>query len=250
LATVAAKYVIFDQGNTLVMDPFDDILKMKGRECVELLGKRGYDVTETDLIRSWTKANKDVNYPHCSHFAQEQEIIAEALRMLDINPEPNNVLIDNILNTYRRGLSKKYRNEPRNKEVKDTLNALCRKGKRLAVFSNDREAALEMTMYLMGISRYFDLILTSEQIGVEKPDPRVITLVLNELKAKAEDCVYVGDDPVRDIDAWKHGGTKAILYRPVGIAVMSEKWRDYKAKTRYQPDAIVEKFSELAEVIV
>ncbi len=107
--------------------------------------------------------------------------------------------------------------------------------------------------YILGLHQssgypHFEYIETSESIGVEKPDPRVFQHILGYFKAPAAQTVYVGDDPVKDIDAAKSQGLKAIRYRVDGRR-RRESWRDYDAPSRYPPDAKVNSFAGLLDVI-
>merc|ERR1712212_1208015 len=73
------------------------------------------------------------------------------------------------------------------------------KGLKLCVVLNSDER-LRAILGEKGLSSYFDLVLTSRGVGVEKPDARIFERVF-----------HVGDDVVCDFDAAKKLGMKAIL---------------------------------------
>ncbi len=79
-------------------------------------------------------------------------------------------------------------------DVFDVLN-IIKSNYRLAIVSNHYTWLLE---YLMecGLSSYFESIIISETVGVSKPDVRIMQILLNELGLEAEDCLYVGDQPM------------------------------------------------------
>ena len=54
----------------------------------------------------------------------------------------------------------------------------------------------------INLASYFDAIVISENVGVSKPDIRIMQIVLNELELEAKDCLYVGDQPM-DVYALK-----------------------------------------------
>lgn len=43
------------------------------------------------------------------------------------------------------------------------------------------------------LTQFFDAIVISGEVGVKKPDPRIMFLALDSLGLKAESCIYVGD---------------------------------------------------------
>lgn len=42
---------------------------------------------------------------------------------------------------------------------------------KLGVISNEKSVSLQMMLCTVGIHKYFDIIIASEEIGVSKPDP-------------------------------------------------------------------------------
>ena len=65
-----------------------------------------------------------------------------------------------------------------------------------------------------GLEDIFDAVVTSEEVGADKPDPRNFELLLYKLKIKSMDNVWmIGDDPVADIDGSKKLG--AITFQKV-----------------------------------
>jgi len=50
----------------------------------------------------------------------------------------------------------------------------------------------------LGIAPWIDCVVSSEEAGVEKPDPRIFRLALQKLGCKAGDAVGLGDDPASD----------------------------------------------------
>lgn len=45
----------------------------------------------------------------------------------------------------------------------------------------------------------FDVILISEEVGLEKPNQRIYQLALNKLQVQPEDALFVGDDLEKDV---------------------------------------------------
>ncbi len=62
----------------------------------------------------------------------------------------------------------------------------------------------------MGLSRYLDIILDSEQIGIKKPDPRIFIKAVEALNLDIKDVVFVGDSYERDMIPCKRLGMKVV----------------------------------------
>ncbi|NQX87417.1 MAG: HAD family hydrolase [Halioglobus sp.] len=73
-------------------------------------------------------------------------------------------------------------------------------GFKLGVVSNGRTPFQERNFYALGISAHFDAIVVSEAVGFRKPGREIFDIALEETGAKAEETVFVGDNPVADID--------------------------------------------------
>jgi FMN hydrolase / 5-amino-6-(5-phospho-D-ribitylamino)uracil phosphatase len=58
----------------------------------------------------------------------------------------------------------------------------------------------------IGLSEFFALSLNARQIGVAKPHPRCFERLASELDLQPHDVVYVGDDPVLDVEAARAAG--------------------------------------------
>ena len=244
---ISAEAVVFDQGNTLLMDPFNRVMDIMKDRFREICADFGYEIDPPRLQSSWSEANRDVHYPFIGHFVQEEPIVQEALRRLDVPPQLAVYMALELLREYRTGLERVAAEDPRTLEVRDTLEALKARGKRLGVFSNDRTVGLGLALHAMGVSSLFEYIRSSESIGAEKPSPDVFDDVLKHFELAPNSVVYVGDDPARDVDAAKDAGLKAILYRvPNGE---SQPWRSYSVDSVREADATVEHFSQLLEVI-
>lgn len=248
ITKIEAGFVIFDYGNTLVLDPFLQVIDEKIADVQKLLKQNGYNISADDIKKKWIEANK-FNYKYASHFSQEEPFIQAMLKNLNIPAGMRAILAPEILSLYRKGFRELLTKDPRKDELRQTLLSLKRKGKVLAVLSNDREFAPRAALEQLGISDLFDYIVTAEEAGIEKPEPKIFEYVLGRAKKSKGESVYVGDDPIRDVEAPKNFGIKAILYIPPKKYMVSESWRDYKAKSKYKPDAVAEKFSDLAKII-
>jgi putative hydrolase of the HAD superfamily len=76
---------------------------------------------------------------------------------------------------------------------------------RLSVVSNfDRR--LYPVLEHLGLSRYFETIVISSELGVDKPDARIFAAALSRLGVKPGETVHAGDDPEQDWRAAEAAG--------------------------------------------
>jgi len=248
IGRIKTTVVVFDQGNTLLMDPFQAVMQLQKKRFHDACEGHGIFADAERIVSEWIRSNSRINYPHIGHFYQEEPIVQDALRNLGAKEDVAAILGLELLREYRIGLRKVIESDPRTQEVRTTLEELRSRGKRLGVFSNDRTVALGFALNVMGVRPYFEYVETSESIGVEKPDQRVFEHIVNFFRAKPDKVAYVGDDPIRDIEAAKEQGLRVIQYR-VSKEVYHEPWRDYEAKTKREADTSIGQFSELLEII-
>jgi len=96
--------------------------------------------------------------------------------------------------------------------ILEVLQAITNKGYRLGIVSNHRKWLPEFLKEI-GLACFFELIIVSDVVGVEKPDVRIMHLVLNELNLPASSCLYVGDHPF-DVLCAKNAGLDCAWLTP------------------------------------
>jgi len=97
-------------------------------------------------------------------------------------------------------------------------------GYRLGVISNS-DGSIAGSMKKFGLTHFFDCIIDSHVAGVEKPDPRIFTLALQQIGLPAEKCVYLGDNYDRDVIGARNAGLTPILLDPFEVVAEQEVFR-------------------------
>lgn len=220
------KAVLMDYGNTLLLDPFKNILNFIRNDISELLRMEDIPIRVDRFLKEWERANSVLHRKFFSHFYQEEDIIEYIFIRCGLSVERK--LIREILEIYRREFRKIVSLDKRIQKIREVLNVLKSKNLKLGVVSNERSAYLRLAIHIMGLSDILDVVLASEDIGIEKPDPRIFLHALRLLGCKAKESAYVGDDPLRDIKPAKELGMVAILYLPPEHYRESSAWRSYE----------------------
>jgi len=120
------------------------------------------------------------------------------------------------------------------KGVIELIKRLKRNSFKLAVASSSPEKAVNFVLSSFKIKKYFDVILSREDVVRAKPDPEIYLKAAKLLKLKPEDCLVIEDSP-SGIKAAKLAGMKCIA-----IATTLKKEQLKRA------DKIINSFEELS----
>jgi 2-haloacid dehalogenase len=96
-------------------------------------------------------------------------------------------------------------------EVVRTLERLKAGGMRTAILSNGAPEMLESAVTAAGIARLLDDVLSVEDVGVFKPDPRVYQITVDRLGVEAEAICFMSSN------GWDAAGAAAFGFRVVWI---------------------------------
>ncbi|MCL2885110.1 MAG: HAD-IA family hydrolase, partial [Oscillospiraceae bacterium] len=91
-----------------------------------------------------------------------------------------------------------------------TLDALRARGLRLGVISNGPSLLQNRKLDVCGLRGKFDVCMVSGDEGVHKPAPEIFRRAALRLGAAPEECVFVGDHPVNDIQGAVGAGMRAV----------------------------------------
>ena len=103
--------------------------------------------------------------------------------------------------------------------VPNALRALRSRGLALAVVAN-WDFGLHDHLAGHGLSGWFDVVVTSGEVGVRKPDPAAFRAALDRLGVEPGRAVHVGDHPPHDEEG-AHAAGMAFALAPLAEAVAS-----------------------------
>lgn len=98
----------------------------------------------------------------------------------------------------------------------ELLDHLQGRGYRLHVLTNGFSEVQSPKLERSGIRGYFDWVITSEQSGYHKPDPRAFGYALAKANARKRESIMVGDNFEADIAGAMRFGIDQIYYNPSG----------------------------------
>jgi HAD superfamily hydrolase (TIGR01662 family) len=95
------------------------------------------------------------------------------------------------------------------------LQALRDRGLTLGVVSN-ADGRITTILRQCGIEQFFQVVIDSHHVGVEKPDPRIFRLALAQAQAEPEQAIFVGDIYGIDVLGAERAGIRPLLLDILG----------------------------------
>ena len=84
----------------------------------------------------------------------------------------------------------------------------------LHILTNGFVEVQGIKMEKSGLKPYFDQVVASEFAGEKKPHPQAFEFTLDRIKAKAKECLMIGDDPISDIKGAHDVGIDSVYFNP------------------------------------
>lgn len=83
---------------------------------------------------------------------------------------------------------------------------------RIGVVTNNTVAEQVEKIAFLGLKESIDVLVTSEEVGVGKPDPEIFRVALERTGAKPRDAVMIGDSWASDIAGARAAGIRAVWF--------------------------------------
>lgn len=92
------------------------------------------------------------------------------------------------------------------------LKMLRSKSVSLALVTDMTAAIQFKKLRILKLVHMFDVVVTSEEMGCEKPTPKIFKVCLEKMGIDAQFAIHVGDDYQRDIVGARAAGLKSVLF--------------------------------------
>jgi HAD superfamily hydrolase (TIGR01662 family) len=117
---------------------------------------------------------------------------------------------------------------------------------KLGIVSNtttSREEHVRIALKKIGIERNFDVIVTSVDVGYEKPHEKIFLTALRKLGVEPNEAVMVGNRISKDILGANKLGMKSILYK------WNERYSDKIKSNLEKPDYTIKSLNEILPIL-
>jgi HAD superfamily hydrolase (TIGR01549 family) len=225
------KACIFDLGNTLIND--SQITQEATVAMGEWLLEHALTDSQETFIATYTKINADTVRPFISHTYGELEFFEKTLQQLGVTAIPP----AEALQKYREIVTAKFLPD---RDILETFQFLRERAIKIALLSNERVDRVDCYMEQTGFREFFETIIVSEGIGVEKPDLRIFEEALTRLKIPGQELVMFGDNAIADGACQQLGITFVLV-----TCYRNNTWI-WEEGEPHKPDYIIQKITRSA----
>jgi putative hydrolase of the HAD superfamily len=196
------KAIFLDVGNTLRIVEQDEAFQRAAKaELMSLVGATGNsDEFFQTLVARWDAYRK----------ASKKSLIEAPERELwtlwllpDYPTEKIAPLSGKLTRLWR---DRDGRRVPR-ADARETIVELSRRGYILGIIANTiTETEIPDWMEDDGVTQYFKAVVLSSRVGWRKPMPEIYWEAARRVGVAPENCAYVGDNPIRDVEGTRAAG--------------------------------------------
>ena len=208
------KAILFDFGDTLVsFEGFDYEASLTALH--QTLVENGIVTPYEKFKKTYFKVRDQLYSEGGSSFKEFNFCIrvSRVLNELGFNLNPTDPEIIRSVEAFMRPLIKSLKFE---EHVLMVLQELKKKH-RLGLVSNFAyPPAIKQTLRKFRLSKFFDVVVISGDVGWRKPSSKIFEKALEALQVSASEAVFVGDEPFHDITGAKQVGMKTVLLRRLG----------------------------------
>jgi len=194
----ALRAVLFDAGNTLVFLDYDRMAEGVGTVLGLTLTGEGLAAGAADAANAMERAGTD---------QERAAAYLEALFRLGGVPAGR---MGEVRDCLQRMHGERYLWCSVQDRTHESLRRLKAAGLRLGIVSNS-DGRVEQALTAAGLREYFDVVIDSSIVGVEKPDPAIFRAALDALGVAPEEALYVGDLYAVDVVGARAAGMEAVL---------------------------------------
>ena len=123
--------------------------------------------------------------------------------------------LDEALAAWHTPFAAEMSLDPKAPEV---LAGLLSQGLRMGIITNSvwPEALITKHLEQLNVKRFFEVVVSSANVGFRKPSPAIFEAALKRLGLQASDCVCVGDRRKEDVVGAQQVGMRSVLLRQQG----------------------------------
>jgi putative hydrolase of the HAD superfamily len=231
--------IFLDVGNTLRVVVEDEPFQAQSRQqLAALIGATEPIETLFESLRGRWKAYRKWSFENLTE-ASEQELWTRFL-LPDYPAEKIAPLAGKLTRLWR---DKDGHRIPR-PDVKSTVIELSRRGYCLGIIANTiTETEIPDWLEADQLTNYFKVITLSSKVRYRKPGPEIYWEAARRAGVEPAHCVYVGDNPVRDVEGTRKAGFAMVIILPEPGKSEAELALDEN-----KPDAVIHEFRDLLDI--
>ncbi|MFW6026912.1 MAG: HAD family hydrolase [Candidatus Woesearchaeota archaeon] len=187
------KGILFDLDNTLYN--YDECHKNGLKESYKII-KSNYHLSFDEFCNYYHKARSEIHKELNGYASSHNRILYFQKIISFLNSDFN---CDNILELYDSYYNGFFDEMILFEGVIDLLKKLKKKKIKTGIVTNLNSLIQLKKINYLGISKYIDVVVTSEESSREKPHSSIFLLALHKLNVKPNEVIMVGDSIESDI---------------------------------------------------
>ncbi len=129
-------------------------------------------------------------------------------------------------------------------DVSAVVTELSKRGYKLGIIANTiTETEIPDWLETDGLTEYIDTVVLSSKVGIRKPNPEIYLEAAHRIGVEPDRCVYVGDNPVRDVE-----GAQGAGYAMSIILVEPNTLKKEPPRGDIKPDRMIQELIELLDI--
>jgi len=221
----APRAVLFDLDNTLI-----DFMRMKRASCEAAISA----MVDAGLPLGKDEAYKELFALYDVHGIEDQRIFQKFLKR--VSGTVDYKVLASGITAYRRAQTGVLEPYP---HVRSTLLGLKERGIKLGIVSDAPRLRAWIRLSEMNLAEFFDVVVTIGDTKRRKPSRLPFDAALKQMGMAADEILFVGDNPERDIAGAKKAGMRAAL----------AKYGQMHACRGPEPDYVLNDIADLLKVI-
>jgi putative hydrolase of the HAD superfamily len=231
--------IFIDLGNTMRVLVKDEIHQSKARQKIaELVGSHESPEFLCQIIDERYKIYRKWAFQNWIE-APESELWTRWL-LPDYPAERLTPIATELTYQFRQSMGKRVLQ----KDAKEVVFELDKRGYRMGIISNVISTQ-EIPDWLEadGLSQFFKTVVLSSVFGRRKPDPEVYWEAARRIGIPPKKCVYVGDNPSRDVVGTRNAGFGMVI-----LLMDPEEVKKDPPSGENIPDVIIHEFKQLLDM--
>ncbi len=213
-----------------------EFARIARRNAVRAMIKAGLDLSEEEGLRELDEVISEFGSNHDQHF---DKLLKRLPPEICARQSPLIIKVAGIVAYH----DTKAREFTAFGDAMEVLRILHARGLRLGVITAGMEIKQAEKIYRLGLHEIVEpqFIYITDCIGISKQNPKIYLRACRDVGAAPEECMYVGDNPIYDIDVPSRIGMPTILSRRGG------KYKETVGQ--YEPTHTVDNFYDVLEII-
>ena len=203
-----------DKYRAILFDLDDTLISLRGCEALALEQTLSQSQLAAKLTADVSQVFAEISAEHWRQKADlrftREQVVEYSLRDLLIHFKAGSGLAASLAEQYWTNFCNAAAFNPGAKTVLTRLAPAYRLGMITNGYIDSQRGRLDAA----GLTRYFDPILISEEVGVAKPDVQIFEMALDQLDLCPEEVLYIGDSISHDREGCVKAGIDFCHYCP------------------------------------